>query len=198
MPIRVTGDPAMDAMLTDNPFALLTAMLLDQQIPMEKAFSGPKVIEERIAEEGHDSFDPATIAGYDPERFAALCSRPPAIHRFPGSMAGRVQTLARAIVADYDGEASRVWTDPGDATKVLTRLKSLPGFGDQKASIFLALIAKQLGVRPRGWKTATGPYGEAKAYRSVADVIDPESLAKVRAHKREMKQAAKEQTRSGS
>ena len=187
MSITITGDAATDAELDNNPFSLLTAMLLDQQVPMEKAFSGPRVIVERLG----GPLDPAVVAGYDPEAFVALCSRPPAVHRFPGSMAGRIQTLARRVVDEYDGEAARIWTEAGTAKELLSRLQALPGFGVAKATIFLALLGKQLGVRPDGWAEVTGSYGEDGVYKSVADVVDADSLAKVRAYKQEQKRAAK-------
>ena len=180
-------DPAADALLEENPFALLVGMLLDQQIAMEVAFGGPKKIADRIG-----GFDAATIADYDPEKFAALCAQTPAIHRFPGSMAARVQALARVIVDEYDGNAAALWSDGADGKDVLRRLKALPGFGDQKAKIFLALLGKQYGVAPRGWRTAAGDYGKAGTHMSVADVIGPGSLQKVRTYKKEAKAAAKQ------
>jgi len=180
--LQLSGDPAADALLDENPFAVLIGALLDQQYPMEAAFAGPKKIADRIG-----GVDPREIADYDPEEFAALCSKTPAIHRFPGSMAKRIQTLAQIIVDEYGGEAAALWTagDP-DGPEVLRRLKSLPGFGEQKAKIFLALLAKRLQVQPPGWQQAAGDYG-ADGYRSVADVVDPDSLQKVRDHKRAMK-----------
>jgi uncharacterized HhH-GPD family protein len=159
---------------------------LDQQFPMERAFAGPAKILDRFG-----SLDPAAIADADPETFAELCATPPAIHRYGRSMAGRLQALARVVVDEYDGDASRIWTDAKTGEVLLARLKALPGFGDQKAKIFTALLAKQLGVKPRGWTTVVGDYGK-KGYRSVADVVDPESLAKVRAFKQEAKKAARE------
>ena len=144
-------DPAADALLEENPFALLVGMLLDQQIAMEVAFGGPKKIADRIG-----GFDAATIADYDPEKFAALCAQTPAIHRFPGSMAARVQALAKVIVDEYDGNAAALWSDGADGKDVLRRLKALPGFGEQKAKIFLALLGKQYGVTPKGWRAAAG------------------------------------------
>ena len=190
MTIQVTGRPELDQQLTENPFALLTAMLLDQQVSMEKAFEGPWVITRRLAESGAN-FDPATVAEFDPEDFATLCSRKPAVHRFPGAMAKRIQTLAEVVLRDYGGDAGRVWADPGDANEVLARIRRLPGFGEGKAKIFLALIGKQLRIRPVGWEDAVGAYGDPDAYQSVADVTDAESLAKVRAYKKEQKAAAK-------
>jgi uncharacterized HhH-GPD family protein len=185
MGIHITGDAHADQVLTDSPFALLVGMMLDQQYPMEHAFRGPAKVLDRFG-----SIEPADIATADPERFAELCSTPPAIHRFPGSMAARLQELARIIVDEYDGDASRIWTDASDGKDLLKRVQALPGFGKQKSQIFVALLAKQLGVRPEGWEQAVGVYAE-DGYRSVADVVDGASLQKVREHKKEMKAAAK-------
>lgn len=183
----MTGDDAADRLLDADPFALLLGMLLDQQVPMETAFAGPHKIAERLG-----TLDPAAIADADPEAFAALCATPPAVHRYPGSMAGRIQAVARAVVDDYDGDVARLWTDGApDGREVLRRLKALPGFGDQKARIFLALLGKQRGVEPAGWREAAGPYGEDGARRSIADVTDPTSLGQVRETKRAAKAAAK-------
>ena len=174
-------------MLESNPFALLIGMMLDQQYPMEHAFAGPKKIADRIG-----GVDPREIADYNPEEFAALCSKTPAIHRFPGSMAKRIQTLAQIIVDEYGGQAAALWTagDP-DGPEVLRRLKSLPGFGEQKAKIFLALLGKQYGVTPKGWRDAAGDYGKAGSFMSVADVKDAGSLEKVRLFKKQAKATAK-------
>jgi uncharacterized HhH-GPD family protein len=185
MGIHITGDAHADQVLTDSPFALLVGMMLDQQYPMEHAFRGPAKVLDRFG-----SIEPADIAAADPERFAELCSTPPAIHRFPGSMAARLQELARIIVDEYDGDASRIWTDASDGKDLLKRVQALPGFGKQKSQIFVALLAKQLGVRPEGWEQVVGAYAEV-GYRSVADVVDAASLQKVRDHKKEMKAAAK-------
>jgi uncharacterized HhH-GPD family protein len=185
--LQLVQDPAADALLESNPFALLIGMMLDQQYPMEHAFAGPKKIADRIG-----GFDPREIADYDPEEFAALCSKTPAIHRFPGSMAKRVQALAQLVVDQYGGDAAALWTsgDP-DGAEVLRRLKGLPGFGEQKAKIFLALLGKQYGVEPDGWREAAGDYGKAGSFLSVADVVDPGSLEKVRNFKKQAKAAAK-------
>jgi uncharacterized HhH-GPD family protein len=185
MAIRITGDDRADQVLTDSPFALLVGMMLDQQYPMEHAFRGPAKVLDRFG-----SFEPGTIAAADPEEFAALCSTPPAIHRFPGSMAARLQEVARIVEHDYGGDASRIWTEAADAQDLMKRVQSLPGFGKQKAQIFVALLAKQLDVRPEGWEQQVGAYAD-DGYRSVADVVDPESLRKVRDHKKQMKAAAK-------
>lgn len=185
MALHITGDAAADAVL-DDPFALLTAMLLDQQFPMERAFAGPAKVLDRFG-----SLDPAEIAAADPERFAELCASPPAVHRFPGSMAGRVQALAAHVVENYGGDTRRLWDEADNGKELLARVKALPGFGAQKAQIFVALLAKQLGVRPEGWEKAAGAYSEEGSYRSVADVVDPVSLERVRSFKKQMKAQAK-------
>ena len=182
----MTGDDAADRLLDDDPLALLLGMLLDQQVPMETAFVGPAKIADRMG-----GLDVHRIADADPEQFAALCATPPAVHRYPGSMAGRIQAVARAVVDEYDGDVARIWTDGDpDGPTVLRRLKALPGFGDQKAKIFLALLGKQRGVQPAGWREAAGSYGD-DAFRSIADVRDAASLGKVRETKRAAKAAAK-------
>lgn len=185
--MQLVQDPEADALLEANPFALLVGMLLDQQIPMEVAFGGPKKIADRIG-----GFDARVIADYDAEEFAALCSQTPAIHRFPGSMAKRVQALAQVIVDEYGGDAAALWSDGADGKDVLRRLKALPGFGEQKAKIFLALLGKQYGVTPKGWRVAAGDYGKAGTHMSVADVLDAGSLQKVRTYKKEAKAKNKE------
>jgi uncharacterized HhH-GPD family protein len=177
-------DPKADRLLSEDPFALLVGMVLDQQIPLEVAFAGPKKIADRIG-----GFDVAAIADYDPDKFAALCSERPAIHRFPGSMAKRIQAVAQIIVDQYDGDAAALWTagDP-DGPELLRRLKALPGFGEQKARIFLALLGKQYSVTPKGWRTAAGEFGKAGTHLSVADIADARSLDKVRSYKRHQKE----------
>jgi uncharacterized HhH-GPD family protein len=185
MAIQIAQDPHADQVLAESPFALLTGMLLDQQYPMEHAFRGPAKILDRFG-----SLDPATVAAADPEEFASLCSTPPAIHRFPGSMAARVQALAAHVVEEYDGHAERLWEQAESGRDLMRRLQALPGFGKQKAQIFVALVAKQLGVRPPGWEDAAGAYAEQGSYRSVADVVDATSLDKVRSFKKEMKARA--------
>ena len=173
--------------LTDQPLALLVGMLLDQQIPMEKAFTSPYELRQRL---GHD-LDAHEIANYDPATFEQLFRTPPALHRFPAAMAKRVQELARVLVERYDGDAATVWTGAVDGADLVTRLQTLPGFGEQKARIFAALLGKQLGVQPPGWRSAAGTYGEDGSFRSVADVVDDSSLVKVRSYKQEQKAAAK-------
>ena len=162
-------------------------MVLDQQIPLEVAFAGPKKIADRIG-----GFDAAAIADYDPDKFAALCSERPAVHRFPGSMAKRIQAVAQIIVDNYDGDAAAIWTagDP-DGPELLRRLKELPGFGEQKARIFLALLGKQYSVTAKGWRTAAGEYGKAGTHLSVADIADARSLEQVRSYKKQIKAAQK-------
>ncbi|MFK0024164.1 HhH-GPD-type base excision DNA repair protein [Streptomyces sp. NPDC090798] len=186
--LHIAQDPEADALLSRSPLAALTGMLLDQQVPMEWAFKGPRTIAERM---GADGLDAHEIAAYDPEKFAALLTAKPAVHRYPGSMAKRIQQLCQYLVEHYDGDAAKVWEGVKTGDELLRRLKELPGFGAQKAQIFLALLGKQFGVRPKGWREAAGAYGEPNSFRSVADITGPESLAKVRAHKQEMKAQAK-------
>ncbi|MGW0121268.1 HhH-GPD-type base excision DNA repair protein [Streptomyces sp. NPDC003327] len=187
--IHLAQQPEADALLGRSPLAALVGMLLDQQVPMEWAFAGPYTIATRL---GADDLDAHEIAARDPEAFAALLSEKPAVHRYPGSMAHRIQQLCQYLVDEYGGDAKAVWSDAVTGKELLARLQALPGFGKQKAQIFLALLGKRYGVRPEGWREAAGAYGEADAYRSAADITGPESLAKVRAHKQEMKAAAKE------
>jgi uncharacterized HhH-GPD family protein len=185
--VHLTGDPAADELLATDPLALLIGMLLDQQVAMETAFLGPKKISDRMG-----GFDVRTIADADPEAFAAMCATPPAVHRYPGSMAGRIQALCRFVADTYDGDPRRIWTDGDpDGREVLKRLKALPGYGDQKARIFLALLGKQFDVRPDGWREAAGAYGEEGSRRSIADVVDQRSLDEVRETKKQLKAAAK-------
>ena len=185
--IRLAQEPAADELLSRDPFALLTGMLLDQQVPMEKAFAGPRLIADRL---GLADLDPAVVAETDPDDFAAIMAGPPAVHRYPQSMGTRVQALARVIVEQYGGDAAALWTPVASGPELYKRLNALPGFGPQKAKIFVALLGKQRGVRPRGWQTAAGDYG-LRGFRSVADVVDDESLMKVRETKRSAKAAAK-------
>jgi uncharacterized HhH-GPD family protein len=186
--LHLAQDPEADELLGRSPLAALVGMLLDQQVPMEWAFKGPRTVADRL---GADDLDAHEIAAQDPDAFAALLSDKPAVHRYPGSMAKRIQQLCQYLVEHYDGNAELVWKGVDDGRELLRRLEALPGFGKQKAQIFLALLGKQLDVRPKGWREAAGAYGEAKSFRSVADITGPESLAKVRAHKQEMKAAAK-------
>lgn len=194
MALHITGDTAADALLTDNALALLVGMLLDQQIAMETAFAGPLKIEQRTG-----AVDAATIAQMAPDEFLEAFRQTPAVHRFPGSMATRVQMLCQRLVDDWNGDAAALWTD-GDPSgrEVLKRLKALPGFGEQKAKIFLALLGKQYGFAGEGWREASAPYGDDGAFRSVADIVSPGSLTKVREHKRAMKAAAKSADTKGT
>ena len=176
-----------DGLLSTDDNALLIGMVLDQQVPMEKAFAGPAVIAERMG----GRLDVAAIAAMDEDEFVALCSERPAIHRFPGSMAKRVRQVCQVLVADFDGQASNVWKDAGSGAELKKALATLPGLGAEKAAIFTAVLAKQRGVQPPGWQEAAGAYGEPGSFRSVADVVDEESLAKVRESKRAAKAAKK-------
>ncbi|WP_395244290.1 HhH-GPD-type base excision DNA repair protein [Agromyces sp. MMS24-K17] len=187
MALHITGEAAADELLSSDAFALLVGMLLDQQVAMETAFAGPEKIRERLG-----SIEPGAIAQADPDRLVDVFRQTPAVHRYPGSMAGRVQALAAAVNDDWGGDASAIWTrDEPNGAEVLKRLKALPGFGDQKARIFLALLGKQCGLEAAGWREAAGAYGEAGSFRSVADITSPETLAKVRATKQAAKAAAK-------
>ena len=187
MNLHLTDDADADRLLSEDPMALLIGMLLDQQVAMEVAFAGPLKIQQRFG-----ALDAAAIANANPESFAELFKQTPAVHRFPGSMAARVQSLAQVLLDDWGGDAAEIWTqgEPDGAT-VLKRIKTLPGFGDQKAKIFLALLGKQCGFRGAGWREASAPYGEEGSHRSVADITSPETLALVRESKRAAKAAAK-------
>ena len=182
--------PEANDLLSRDPLALLVGMVLDQQVPLEKAFSSPYVLAERL---GHVP-DAAEIAGLDEDTLVAIFSKPPALHRFPGSMAKRVQAMCRTVVEQYDGDVSQVWTGAADGKDLLRRVSALPGFGKQKAQIFVALLGKQRGVTPPGWREAAGAYGDDGSFRSVADVVDGASLVRVR----EFKQAAKAQKRAAA
>jgi uncharacterized HhH-GPD family protein len=186
--LRLAQDPDADELLARDPLALLVGMLLDQRVPLEWAFRAPWRLAQRL---GWDSLDAGEIAAYDPEAFTALMVGPPALHRYPAVMAGRVQALCRHLADAYGGDAAALWRTAGSGAELLRRLRALPGFGEQKARIFVALLGKQLGVRPPGWREAAGPYGEEGSRRSAADVTDADSLAAVRAFKQAAKQAAK-------
>ena len=185
--LRLTGDADGDALLSSNPFALLVGMMLDQQIRMEIAFLGPQRLAERLGIE----LTPAALAATPPDEVDAAFRVKPAIHRFPGTMATRVVRLAEAVVEHHGGDAARIWRGVKDASVLHERLAALPGFGDEKASVFLALLAKQLGVRPDGWEAAAGEYA-LEGYRSIADVVDADSLLLVRESKQAVKQAEKQ------
>ncbi|MEU1484998.1 HhH-GPD-type base excision DNA repair protein [Streptomyces sp. NPDC005752] len=191
--LRIAQEPAADALLARSPLAALVGMLLDQQVPMEWAFTGPFTLAQRL---GSDDLDAREIAAYDPEAFTGLFTEKPALHRYPGSMGKRVQQLCQYLVAEYDGRAEAVWEDASTGAELLERLDALPGFGTQKAQIFLALLGKQFDVRPAGWREAAGAYGEQDSHRSVADITGPDSLAEVRAYKQQAKAAAKAARRS--
>ncbi|HVN12839.1 MAG TPA: HhH-GPD-type base excision DNA repair protein [Kineosporiaceae bacterium] len=185
--LHLAQDEAADALLAADPFALLVGMLLDQQFPMERAFAGPYLIAERM---GMSTVDPAAVAAEDAQAFASLMAGPPAVHRYPKAMAGRVQALAAFLIDAYGGDASALWRGVTDGRELFARIRALPGFGDQKARIFLALLGKQFGVRPDGWERAAGDYA-TPGRRSVADVVDERSLQEVREYKRGMKARAR-------
>ncbi len=186
--IPVTGDQEADAYLVDDPLALLVGMLLDQQVPMEWAFRGPFTLRERLG--GGERLDAAAIAAMDPDEFEGVFRAKPALHRFPGSMAKRTHALCRHVVDEYDGDAASVWTTAGSGDELLQRLRALPGYGDEKAKIFLAILGKRLGVAPPGWEEAAAPFSDANP-RSVADIDSPESFQRVRAWKTEQKRKKK-------
>jgi len=187
VPISLPVDDEANELLSDNALALLIAMLLDQQIPLERAFSAPRDLWRRL---GHEP-TADELASFDPEGLAAIFSERPALHRFPKAMAARTQDLARLIVADYDGDAAALWTTATSGAELLKRVSALPGFGQAKARIFVALLGKQLGVRPPGWREAAGAVAAEGSYLSVADITDDESLGKVRSYKQALKAAAK-------
>lgn len=188
--LRLTGDDRADRLLDDDPFALLVGMLLDQQIRMEAAFAGPRRLLDRLPG-APERLDPVRLAEMDADELGAAMAGPPAVHRYHSSMARRLQDLARAVRDDYDGDTAALWTTATDGAELLRRLEALPGFGKQKARIFVALLGKQLGVRPEGWREAAGEYGEAGVHRSVADVVDDDTLGRVRDFKQARKAAAK-------
>ena len=185
--LHLTGDKDADALLSRDPLALLLGMVLDQQVPMERAFWAPLELARRMG----GSLDASDIASMDPDRFTQLFKERPALHRFPGSMAGRVQSVCRIVAEEYDGKAATLWKRPADGGDLIKRLTALPGFGPQKARIFAALLGKQLGVQPEGWRAATKPFGDPGTYFSIADITDTESLDKVRSHKQAMKAKAR-------
>jgi uncharacterized HhH-GPD family protein len=187
--LRLAQDDAADELLGRDPLALLIGMLLDQQFPMERAFGAPRLLADRL---GVDTLDAAALVDADPEQLTKVFQGPPALHRYPGSMAARTQELCRLIVQRYGGRAEALWADAPDGASLLQRLNELPGFGAQKSRIFVALLGKQCGVTPSGWREAAGAYGEEGSHRSVADITGPESLAEVRRFKQEQKQAAKQ------
>ena len=187
--LHLTQDDAADELLGRDPLALLLGMLLDQQFPMERAFAGPRLLAERL---GVDELSAAHLATADPDELVRIFRGPPAVHRYPGAMAARTQEVCRLLVERYGGDAAALWAGVPDAATLLRRIAELPGFGAQKSKIFVALLGKQYGVTPPGWREAAGPYGEDGARRSVADITGPESLAEVRRFKQEQKAAAKQ------
>ncbi|MBM3659262.1 MAG: Fe-S cluster assembly protein HesB [Actinobacteria bacterium] len=184
--LAVTGDPEADRLLVQEPLALLIGMLLDQQVPMEWAFKGPSTLKARLG----GRLDAAAIAAMPEDAFVAVCAEKPAIHRFPGSMGARTHQLCRYLVDEYGGDAAAVWTGAKTGAELLARVRALPGFGDEKSRIFVAMLAKRFGVKPRGWKEATAPFSDARP-RSVADIDSPESLLRVREWKKAQKAAGK-------
>jgi len=190
MALHLAQDPAADELLSRDPLALMIGMVLDQQFPMERAFASPYLLAQRL---GTDRLDARDIAEMDADALVGAFTGPPALHRFPVSMAARVQALCRLLVAHYGGDAAAVWAGADSGSALVVCLEGLPGFGRQKARIFLALLGKQLGIRPDGWQAAADPYGAEGSYRSVADVTGPDSLAAVR----EFKRATKAVTQSG-
>ncbi len=187
MPISMPVEDAANELLTRSALALLIAMLLDQQVPLERAFSAPYDLAQRL---GHEP-TAEELASFNPDELVAVFSQRPALHRFPKSMAARVQDLARIIVDQYDGDPAAVWSTAASGAELLNRVSALPGFGAQKAKIFVALLGKQLGVRPDGWREAAGTFGAEDTHLSVADINDSESLARVRSYKKDLKATAK-------
>jgi uncharacterized HhH-GPD family protein len=185
--LYLSGDEPADELLTKDPLALLIGMVLDQQIPLERAFKSPFDLQQRLG----GRLDAGRLASMDPEELATVFSETPALHRFPKSMAGRVQDLCTLIVDSYGGDAAGIWNSAATGQELLANVKALPGFGEQKARIFIALLGKQLGVRPPGWEKVASPFGETGSFRSVADIDSPEALTKVRQYKQQMKAKAK-------
>ena len=183
--LAITGDAGADRLLNTDPLALLVGMLLDQQVPMEWAFRGPATLVQRLG-----SLDAAAIAAMDPEAFGEACRTKPAIHRFPGSMATRIQGLCQHLVDHHGGDAADVWQGAADGADLALRLRALPGYGAEKTMIFMAILAKRMGVALDGWEVAAGPFAD-DAPRSVADIDGPEALAAVRAWKKAQKAAGR-------
>ncbi len=192
MTIQMPVEPAANDLLSRSPLALLIGMVLDQQVPLERAFSAPYDLTTRL---GHE-LTAEELAAFDPDALSNIFSERPALHRYPKAMAARVQDVARVIVEQYGGEAAALWSTAPTGTELYERLAALSGFGPQKAKIFIALLGKQFGVRPPGWREAAGQFGAEGTYLSVADIIDEDSLGRVRAYKQSLKAAAK--TQAGS
>ncbi|HEX4863425.1 MAG TPA: HhH-GPD-type base excision DNA repair protein [Acidimicrobiales bacterium] len=188
--LHLSGNPEADRLLSSDPFALLIGMVLDQQIPLERAFSSPKDLKDRLG----GRLDAIEIAAIDPDALSKVFAERPALHRFPAANAKRVQDLARIIIDEYGGDAAAVWNEAKTGEELLKRLRALPGFGEHKARIFVGLLGKQLGVRPNGWREAAGQFGADGTFMSVADIVDANSLTKVRGYKQQMKAAAKAAT----
>ncbi len=184
--LYITGNAETDGLLNTDGTALLVGMLLDQQVPMEWAFAGPATLRVRL---GH--LDPARIAAMDVDDFVDVCAAKPAIHRFPAAMGRRIHELCRVLVDVYDGDTARVWSDVASGDDLYRRLRRLPGYGDEKSKIFVAILAKTQGVAPPGWREAAGKFGD-DVPRSVADVHDPVSLAAVRDWKKAQKAARRD------
>jgi len=176
-----------NALLDRDPLAVVVGLTLDQQITMEKAFTSPWVLAQRV---GHEP-TATELAEFDPEALIAIFAQPPALHRFPKAMAARVQEVCRVLVDQYGGDAEALWRDVPDGAELYRRIFALPGFGQQKAQILVALLGKQCGVQPSGWRAAAGGYGEQDSYKSVADIVDDVSLTKVRAYKKQVKADAR-------
>ena len=185
--LRLAQHDEADALLSEEPLALLIGMVLDQQITLEWAFTAPLLLKERLG----GTLDAADVAARDPEQLAKVFAERPALHRYPSSMAKRVQELAQLLVDEYDGRAEVVWESAKTGEQLYRQVRALPGFGEQKARIFVALLGKQLGVQPRGWHEQAGDYGKSDTYMSVADITDDASLLKVREYKQQQKAAAK-------
>ena len=184
--IPITGDPDADRLLVTEPLALLLGMLLDQQVPMEWAFKGPATLKERLG----GTLDATVIASMDRDEFVSICAAKPAIHRFPGSMGKRIWDVCVMLVDEYDGDAEAIWRGVDDGRLVSARLRELPGYGEEKTKIFMAILGKRMGVTPAGWEKVAAPFSDAQP-RSVADVADEASLLRVREWKKAMKAAKK-------
>ena len=180
-PLYITGIPQADALLRRDGTALLIGMLLDQQVPMEWAFTAPHTIKQRL---GH--VDATKIAKMNVDRFVAVCCEKPAIHRFPASMGKRIHAMCTIIADDYKGNGANVWKGVEDAAELTARLRKLPGYGAEKTEIFIALLGKRFGIRPKGWKTEAGEFSDNQP-RSVADIHSPATLLKVRGYKKMQK-----------
>jgi uncharacterized HhH-GPD family protein len=185
--LRLSGDAPADDLLSKDPLALLIGMVLDQQIPLERAFAAPFVLQQRLGR----PLDVTELAEMDPDRLTEVFLERPALHRFPAANAKRVHDLCRLIVDEYRGRPADIWRTAKTGDELLRRIRALPGFGEQKARIFVGLLGKQLGVRPAGWEQAAGRFGEPGTYFSVADIVDEQSLGRVRAYKQQLKAAAK-------